>query len=463
MILPFRYQFILAPSIVVVLLACLVAYTLFELSKIYDENEATKNWEILTDRIQIAIAGAHRLNNTIDELASIQDLQQDDNFFDYLEQTSIVADSLSNPVLLAQLSPELRQQVIRNQQLLQEPERADPRAIRGHLRELLPALEYQYTIFAAQRRSAFIANHRQLVAISSRMTVVLLAGLMSCIVMASGLAIWGLTVTRQRLNRLTQQAHSVCVGDRLGSPAPKMARDELDNLEMFITDMTTRLTNVVSMEHVLSGIEAERRRIAMDMHDGALADLTALNRQLADVDIGSSGVSQSGGLCAHVDDIITNLRRTIDDLHPQVLETLGLESAVQSFLMRHKVVAGYPGCHFEFSPVLESMLPMGHKLNLFRITSEAINNIIKHAHCDRFEVCFRVVTNKLIVTVEDNGVGVRGDMKTTGHGYVNIYQRAHLIGASVQWRASRFTSGTCFELTLSLAQLKTDNLSEHGL
>jgi signal transduction histidine kinase len=448
--LPFRYQFNLAPFTIVALLACLVAYTLFELSTISQNNEVNRQWEILTDRIQTAIASANRLNSVIAELSSSQDIQQDEHFFNFLEQTGILSDSLLDPVLLEQIPPELRLKIKDSEQLLREPERTDPTVISDSITALLPTLEYQYKIFAAQRRTAFIDNHKKLVIISSRMTTILLSGLILCIVLASGLAFWGLTVTRRRLKHLTHRAHAISVGDNLPLPAPATARDELDDLEMFLTNMTSRLLNVVSMENVLHGAENERRRIAMDMHDGVLADLTAINRRLDSLITNSITQNHIKSLRADVDDIINHLRCTIDDLHPQVLETLGLEAALQSYLDRHSMIAGFPNYHFEFDKSVEEFLPMDRKINLFRIITEAINNVIKHAHCDRFEVCLRIAPQQLLVTVEDNGVGMAENTKTSGHGCANIAERAHLVGATVQWRASRFTSGTCFELILPL-------------
>ena len=277
--LPFRYQFILAPFIIVALLACLVAYTLLELSTINQNNEINRQWEILTDRIQTAIASANRLNRVISELSSSRDIQQDDQFFNFLEQAAVLSDSMLDPTLLEQIPPNLRRQIKDSELLLREPERTDPAAISDSITELLPALEYQYKIFAAQRRTAFINAHKKLVVISSQMTTVLLTGLILCIILASALAFWGFTVTRRRLNQLTLRAHAMSVGDNVTLPAPAISRDELDDLEIFLANMTTRLLNAVSVENVLRGAEKERRRIAMDMHDGVLADLTAVNRQ----------------------------------------------------------------------------------------------------------------------------------------------------------------------------------------
>ncbi|WP_126454996.1 sensor histidine kinase [Sulfuriflexus mobilis] len=458
--LPFRYQFILAPFIIVVLLACLVAYTLLELSYINKANEITRQWAIISDRAQTAISSARQLNTIIRELSS-EDIQQDEQFFSYLEQTRILSDSLHIPYLLEQVSPELRQLITDSGQLLREPEHVRPEAISLSLERLLPALEYQAKIFTAQRRTTFIDNHHKLVAISSRLTTVLLTALIICISLATGLALWGLTITRRRLKRLTQRAHDVCTGDSVPLPAPVDTRDELDDLELCLANMTTRLLQVVSVENVLLGVEGERRRIAMDMHDGVLADLTAINRRLDKL---NTSIAKQGGIKndeinamrADVDNVIDNLRCTIDDLHPQVLETLGLESALHSYIERHRgrdgMTASFQNVHFEFDQRIDSSLSTRDKINLFRIIAEAINNVIKHAQGDRLEISLRIVQDKIIACIEDNGIGMPKEIRGDGHGCANISERARLIGAKIQWRTSRFSQGTCFELSLRLKQ-----------
>lgn len=454
--IPFRYQFILAPVTIVFLLACLVAYTLFELAAINRENEVTRHWEILTDRTQAAISATLRLKQTMLQTPLGRNVEQDDVFFDFLEQAGILSGSLNDLAQREAVPDALRRQIVDSAQLLREPERVDSVLLIDALEALLPNLEYQYKIFAAQRRTAFIDNHRKLIAISSRMTSLLLSGLLLCIGLAAGLALWGLYVIRQRLHRLSARAQSVCAGGKAVHAMPMGGHDELDQLERCLSDMTMRLLDVVSVQNVLHGVEHERRRIAMDMHDGVLADLTALTRRV-------DGLSQQNepwandcaqdlqGLRGDVDDIIAHLRCTIDDLHPQNLDILGLESALRSFLARHTTSKGSALYHLTFDQGIEGMLTMEQKITLFRIITEAINNVIRHAHCERFEVCLRQVAQTLLVSVEDNGVGLSADIEaSSGHGSANIKERARLIGAQVVWRHSRFAGGTCFELKLPL-------------
>lgn len=439
--LPFRYQFILAPSITVILLACLVAYTSYELSRIYDENEATVYWEIVNDNAQTAITSINTLNNTVNKLSGTQSPQQDDNFFSYLEQSQILSDNLYDQNLLEQIPEELRQRILGVEKGLREPENTEPAKLLSSINQFLPDLEYQAKIIAAQRRTAYIDNHHKLLDIIARLTTVQISALLICIIVATLLALWGLFTIRQRFNRLQSRAQLVCSSSNLDSSTHVKSGDELDNLENCLVNMTDKLLNAVSVENVLRGVENERRRIAMDMHDGVLADLTGINRQLDD----------DSSIRKDINEVINNLRRTIDDLHPQVLEILGLNAALNSWLERQSKASGFPQHHYDFEDAIEQSINLEQKINLFRIITEAITNVAKHAHADRLELVLRINDNQLILSVEDNGVGMPSELKANSHGIANINERARLLSANAKWNTSRFSRGTCFELTLPLS------------
>ncbi|MBE9525709.1 MAG: hypothetical protein IME94_01930 [Proteobacteria bacterium] len=438
--LPFRYQFILAPSVTVILLACLVAYTSYELSRIYDENEATVYWEVVNDNVQTTIATINSLNKTISKLSTEQSPQQDDNFFSYLEQSQILSDNLYDQNLLEQVPAELRQRILSIEKLLREPELIEPTVLLSSINQFLPDLEYQAKIIAAQRRTAYIDNHHKLLEIISRLTTLQISSLLVCIIVAALLALWGLFVIRQRFNRLQIRAQLVCNRKKLGST--KQQGDELDNLENCLVNMTEKLLHTVSVENVLRGVENERRRIAMDMHDGVLADLTGINRQL----------DNDSAVRKDINAIIDDLRRTIDDLHPQVLEILGLNAALNSWLERQSSTPGFPQYHYDFEEAIDQSTNLEQKINLFRIITEATTNVVKHAHAERLEIVLRISDQDLILTVEDNGIGMPDEKNVNRHGVANINERARLLGAIVTWRNSRFARGTCFELNLSLAK-----------
>ena len=450
--LSFRYQFLLAPAVVIALLTGLVAYTLFELPHISRENEMTKQWELVTDRVQVLIGVATRLDQIAQQMSSAAPIQRDALMFDYIEQAQIYLENIQFPELLERAPEDIRGMLAASAAQLREPERVDPELAHATLAQVIPGLTALYNEFLSQRRMAYIAYHKNLIVIIPRLIGASLTVLVLCIGLGIGLAFWGLHVTRRRLHALTQRALTMRVGEL--EPSQRRVNDEIDQLDQCLATMTQRLRDGVAVEKVLQGVEDERRRIAMDMHDGVLADLTALTRAL---DAGGAGAKPPpiAELRAQIAELTESIRRVIDDLHPQALDILGLEAALRSYLQRHGSASGAP--HFEFDPAVETALTPPQKITLFRIATEAIHNVIRHAQCTRFEVSLRLVAQRLLFSVEDNGIGmpVIGSEHTTqaGHGCLNITERARAMGAQTIWVASRFSTGTRFELSLPLPPL----------
>ena len=451
--LAFRYQFLLAPAVIIFLLAGLVAYTLVELPRINRENETPRQWELALDRARVMLASASQLDQLALRMAATPE-KRDELLFDYIEQAQIYLDHAQHPELLARAPEDLRQIIRDSASRLQNPEQVDPQAAHAALVQVMPVLNQLSLGFQSQRRTALMDYHHNLRIIVAQLINASLTILLVCIVLGVGLAAWGLHTTRRRLAGLTQRAHSVCAGDLAPYPSPVLVRDELDTLDQCLAVMTQRLIDTVAVEKVLQGAENERRRIAMDMHDGVLADLTALSRTLDQAESAPTPTPPIAELRANVAALGESIRCVIEDLHPQSLEILGLEAALRSFLERQ--ASGVLAWHCEFDHALESALRPAQKIHLFRIASEAIHNVIRHAQCSRFEVSMRVVAERLLCTVEDNGIGmpVSQTVQTgQGHGCLNISERARVSGAQTSWGPSRFSTGTRFELSLPLAPL----------
>jgi len=192
--------------------------------------------------------------------------------------------------------------------------------------------------------------------------------------------------------------------------------DELDDLAGCFTNMARKLVHTVSTSKVLEGAEAERRRIAMDMHDQLLADLTAIKRTLADRDDGSAQ-----DVIAELDHVMVNIRSIIDDLHPHSIELLGLRATLEGHVARLKKSlegsnSGGTVIYASLSSIREDQLTPSQKINLYRIAVEALN---------------------------PDSLG-----ETAGYGLANMRERAALLGAEIRWHPSRFSSGTAVTLTL---------------
>jgi signal transduction histidine kinase len=257
----------------------------------------------------------------------------------------------------------------------------------------------------------------------------------------------------RRIKVLSDGAARITSGDFSPPPAPTKVRDELDGLAVSINQMTDQLIRVVAAEKLLEGAEEERRRIAMDIHDQTLADLSALKRKLEHMREEVPGNEDAAKIEVDLQRAMANLRTVMDNLHPQTLDILGLPAAIESLLGKTCDVPNSPEYHFLADDAVESLkLPRLTQVTLYRIIVEAFNNVMRHAHASQLEVGMRLRSGSLVVSVEDNGRGFdpapQLPSQTGGRGLHNIRERARAIGAEVNWRNSRFSSGTRFELVL---------------
>ena len=141
---------------------------------------------------------------------------------------------------------------------------------------------------------------------------------------------------------------------------------------------------------------------------------------------------------------IDEMRRVINDLHPSILETMGFIPALENLLTelgRNNNIE----THFkDTSNGRTNTLTQFCQLQLYRIIQECLNNIGKHAQAKTVAINVKEDKDKLVFSVEDNGIGMKSQ-KTTGksHGLLNIKQRAQLIGAKVIWqKANHYPTGT---------------------
>ncbi len=268
-----------------------------------------------------------------------------------------------------------------------------------------------------------------------------------------------------RIQTLSTYAAQIADGKLEAPQPPHKLKDELDIVALSIHRMTRKLVQVVGTEKLLEGAAEERRRIAMDLHDQTLSDLSGILRGLRSLSLEDENPNrrnQAEHLFNDLSKAINNLRDIMNNLHPQALEILGLGATIEAHLDEHCNSDDLPIYNLHITPEAYSVkIGRLHQLNIYRIAIEAIQNVIKHAQATRYEVNLEVCEGNLIFSVEDNGAGML--VKETlgkGRGLNNMRERAKAIGAEVSWKKSRFSSGTRFELNYHIpANVGEDNES----
>jgi signal transduction histidine kinase len=182
--------------------------------------------------------------------------------------------------------------------------------------------------------------------------------------------------------------------------------------------------------------DAERRRIARDLHDGLQSRLVLLAVQ-AGVARGSTAELREG-----IETAIDELRDLVHGVMPAELTERGLPAAVQGLADRMPIatVVEISGFEERPAPAVES--------TAFFVTAEAMVNAVKHAHARELIVTLARVDERLLIAVRDDGIG--GATTAAGGGIRSMTDRVEALGGSLRIK-SAVGAGTLIEVELPCA------------
>jgi signal transduction histidine kinase len=209
--------------------------------------------------------------------------------------------------------------------------------------------------------------------------------------------------------------------------------------------------------HLDAALEAERRRIARDLHDDLGQSLTAMrytvarleDRLPADAD---AARDLTADLSALLDGTAGTVRGFLTELRPRVLDDCGLVDAAEWLCARLRETAGL-SCDLHVEPGLRSSaadLPAETALVLFRVLQEATTNVAKHAGARHVVVRLGVRGDDAVLGVEDDGLGFDPAASTPGFGLLGLRERLRARGGALHLESSP-GRGTRLEASLPLA------------
>ncbi len=192
------------------------------------------------------------------------------------------------------------------------------------------------------------------------------------------------------------------------------------------------------LRQVVAAQEAERQRIARELHDETGQSLTAIGLGLRgvsthlqeDSDKSAQNLRRLEGL---VSSALNELQRLIADLRPSHLDDLGLAAALR----------WYTGEIQNRTPLKITMeidgdnreIPAEVRVAIFRVAQEALNNVIRHAQASQAWVRLYFSQNAVTLLVEDNGCGFdtekARDPDRPAWGLIGMEERASLLGGSL--------------------------------
>lgn len=322
-------------------------------------------------------------------------------------------------------------------------ERMDAASLVSTAREMEPMLDTVRRVLWARKRDSYVDYYQTVQATVHQLNWVFVGAGAAALLGALPLAF----VFGARLQRRAQGAADAA--QALAGPSVR-TDDPFSDLSRALRVLGERLRDEGAGGRLVDALDEERRRIALDMHDQVLTELTQIIRvtEALEADV-ASGAAVGAGAARNVRDGLTDLaadiRAVIDDLYPPVIETLGLEAALEGHIER---------LHARFADIrigaaieggCAAGLPREAALAIYRIAREGLANALRHAGADRIDVDLHRDGDTLSLGIEDNGAKVAGDgipAFTEGRGLAGIRHRAVRLGGAARWTRSRFSSGT---------------------
>jgi len=213
----------------------------------------------------------------------------------------------------------------------------------------------------------------------------------------------------------------------------------------YIRDITKRERAEAELrslpQRIIKAQEAERSRIAQELHDGINQLVASVKMRLRKVEGSLPDLKPAAReILRRCDDLLVKVleenRRIAHNLRPTELDNLGLAAACSSLCSQVQLRTNLQFQCRLISPARR--LPPGVELNLFRIVQEAINNIEKHARAKSVKLEIRVRGGTVFLKIQDDGQGFetivpeRGGKTRRGLGLTNMRERALSLGGTCE-------------------------------
>ena len=200
---------------------------------------------------------------------------------------------------------------------------------------------------------------------------------------------------------------------------------------LFQVDLLAR-----SRGRIVAAREEERRRLRRDLHDGLGPTLAAIGlkldlaRERADADSASARLSPLlDEIRTDVRSVISDVRRLARELRPPTLDSLGLVGAIGQQAAALGGGSSGPSIVVEVDGPLP-VLPAAVEVVAYRIATEAMTNVVRHAAASTCVVRLYVDRDGLVVEVTDDGRGIDAEA-STGVGLRSFDERAGEVGGEV--------------------------------
>lgn len=182
-------------------------------------------------------------------------------------------------------------------------------------------------------------------------------------------------------------------------------------------------------QRVVGAQDAERARIARELHDGVGQALAAVSLELGR----APAEPALDGARSATREALAELRVAIDDLRPARLDSRGLVASLRDVLERFELRAGVEA---SLRHVGEGVSDPALAAGLLRVTQEALTNVARHAEASEVGVVLTVGGDAVVLAIQDDGVGFDPSAPRVGHGLANLHDRVTLLGGTITVHAA---------------------------
>jgi signal transduction histidine kinase len=191
-------------------------------------------------------------------------------------------------------------------------------------------------------------------------------------------------------------------------------------------------------DRLITAQEDERRKLALDLHDGVGQTLAALVYTLDASEstlwagpnppspLARSAIRRAQDLAAIA---LEDTRDVAYRLRPARFVEIGLLAGIEQ--LAKAMGARF---HLDVDPdlVRPGLLDPQAEIDVYRVVQEALANAVRHSHAKLISVTVSSPDGRLWISVRDNGVGFRGAPRPTGLGVAGMHERAHVIDGELR-------------------------------
>ncbi len=192
-----------------------------------------------------------------------------------------------------------------------------------------------------------------------------------------------------------------------------------------------------ALGRALEAQEAERRRLALELHDETGQELTSILLSLRRVEEARSDEERAVAIAAVreiVVQTIQDVRRLAVELRPKALDDFGLVPAIERLA---ESLGERTGIRFDVQATrMEERLPGNVETTLYRVIQEALTNVVKHSSAAHVGIVLARTPRSVTAVVEDDGRGFAAEETHEGIGLAGMRERLVVIGGRLELESS---------------------------